>query len=339
VSLHQACLEALSMAITRHLAELLLAEHKHRPIRGETLLLGRQLVVMTPEEAMTLVEKMGIKQLSTAHIDYDKSPHPFPKKLISDVSFFSLFSDSVVQACDVSAYEGADIVFNLMEGVPPSLMGRFDFIYNGSVLDNVFDPAACIRNVSRMLKPDAAVFHYEGAVHSSPAYLKFTLDWFFDYYALNGFSDFQGCIVTYDDVHVDPWRIYEWNAFTPDRRLTMPMKPPNEAMVIAIAQNAPAATICRTPLQNVYRSAQHEEYLAAFERFVASPRRGAIRNLFSNASVAVAPSGQKAQWPKFLRTLFSNSDPMATDAVPEGHVYLGKLGSTHFLGEPVEAKR
>jgi len=51
--------------------------------------------------------------------------------LISDASFFSLFSDAVVKACDVSDYEGAEIIFNLSEGVPPALIQKFDFVYNG----------------------------------------------------------------------------------------------------------------------------------------------------------------------------------------------------------------
>src|SRR5258706_2167495 len=174
------------MAITRHLAELILPEHKFREIRGEVLLLGRQLVLLTPDEAQALVEKMGIKLARGAWIDYDKTPHPYPEKLISDVSFFSLFCDAPVCASDVSAYEGAEIIFDLSAEVPVGLHRQFDFIYNGSVLDNVFDPAACIRNVSRMLKVDGVAFHYEGVQHAAPAYLKFSTDWFFDYYALNG---------------------------------------------------------------------------------------------------------------------------------------------------------
>src|SRR5262249_44153900 len=158
--------------------------------------------------------------------------------------------------------------------------GKFDFIYNGSVLDNVFDPAACIRNISRMLKPDAVVFHYEGAVHASPAYLKFTPDWFFDYYAINRFADFQTFWVTYRDgnEHRDPWDLIEWSAFTgdePDWRLTMPMRHEGGAMVVAVAQNSPTASIDRTPLQNIYRSNEHAPYIEAHRRFAASGRRAA----------------------------------------------------------------
>jgi 2-polyprenyl-3-methyl-5-hydroxy-6-metoxy-1,4-benzoquinol methylase len=53
--------------------------------------------------------------------------------------------------------------------MPAGLQGQFDFIYNGSVLDNAFDSAAYVRNVSRMLKPEGVAFHYEGAQHAAPA--------------------------------------------------------------------------------------------------------------------------------------------------------------------------
>lgn len=325
------------MAITRHLAELILAEHRFRPIRGDVLLLGRQLVVMTPDEAQALVEKAGIRISPHARIDYDKTPHPFAERLISDASFFSLFTDAVVKASDVSDYEGAEIVFDLSDSIPSSLHQVFDFIYNGSVLDNVFDPAACIRNVSRMLKPDAVVFHYEGSSHSSPAYLKFSPDWFFDYYALNGFADFQSYIVTYGDVHVDPWSVYEWSAFTQENappHLTMPMRLVEDAMVVAIAQNALTATVDKTPLQNVYRSGQHDSYRAAFDRFAASGRRKAVRQAFPEGALPATrrPMRDRALFAvaaEKIRKLF------ASEGVPPtpGHHYLGMLGSPKFLGK------
>ncbi len=321
------------MAITRHLAELVLAEHRHRRISGEVLLLGRQLVLMTPDEAQALVEKVGLPVRTNAVIDYDKTPHPYPKKLISDASFFSLFSDAVVKACDVSDYEGAEIIFSLSDEVPSSLLGRFDFIYNGSVLDNVFDPAACLRNAARMLKPDGSIFNYEGSAHAAPAYLKFSPDWFFDYFAFNGFADCQTYIVTYGDVHRDPWETYQFDPFTADDTLTMPMRLPPEAMVVAIAQNAPDATVDRTPLQNVYRSNEHAVYLAAHKRYRQSRRREAIRGLFPAQPPAPAPEVAPAQPSLWSRLLGRTPEPAApaTPPLPAGHIHLGTLGSPDFL--------
>lgn len=318
------------MAITRHLAELVLAEHKHRPIAGEVLLLGRQLVLMTPDEAQALIQKVGLPVRPNAVIDYDKTPHPYDKKLISDASFFSLFSDADVKACDVSDYEGAEIIFSLSDPVPAELLGRFDFIYNGSVLDNVFDPAACIRNAARMLKPHGSIFNYEGSAHAAPAYLKFSPDWFFDYFAFNGFADCQTYIVTYGDVHRDPWETYQFDPFTADDKLTMPMRLGPEAMVVAIAQNAPDATVDRTPLQNVYRSNEHAVYLAAHKRYLQSGRRQAIRSRFPSPGRMAAVEDAAAR-PTLWERLTGRRPANPASTLPAGHVHLGTLGSPDFL--------
>jgi SAM-dependent methyltransferase len=279
------------MAITRHLAQFVLTEHKTRNISGTVLLLGRQMVFMTPDEAQALVEANGLSIRSDAKIEFDRTPHGASQGYISDSSFFSLFSDGVVLATDISDYEGADIVFDLSREPPSQMIGAYDFIYNGSVLDNVFDPAACIRNVSRMLKPNGVVMHYEGCAHSDPAYLKFTPDWFFDYYAINGFQDFQGYVCLYDNVHTSSWGVFEWSPFLetePKPRVTWPLKVPKDAMVVGLAEKSPAATIDRNPVQGVYRGEDHDAYVAAFNRFSRSARRQAIRSALGQGAPQTA---------------------------------------------------
>ena len=303
------------MAITRHLAEFVLAEHRLRKITGQVLLLGRQTVFMTPAQAEQLVERCGVALRPERRIEYDKMPYGREQQFISDVSFFSLFSDAQVVACDVSDAECADIIFSLSDDPPASMVGAYDFIYNGSVLDNVFDPAACARNISRMLKPDGVVFHYEGASHFNPAYLKFTPDWLFDYYAVNGFADFQGYLCLCSDVHAAPWRVFEWSAYhqaNASLTLTMPMKYASDGMVVAVAQNSPASTLSETPIQNIYRQDQ-QKYQAAFARFASSPRRAALRQMVSSktgkseGATAIGGDHRAASWRDRLHRLASGT--------------------------------
>ncbi len=303
------------MSITRHMAELLLAEHKYRPIEGDALLLGRQMVFMTPDEAQALVEKMGIRLRSGVSIELDRTPHGRERNFISDISFFSLFADANVRASDVSDYEGADIIFDLSGGLPTQTLGAFDFIYNGSVLDNVFDPASCMKNISRMLRRDGVCFGYEGLVHSGPAYLKFGPEWFFDYYAVNDFADVQIYCCAFDHVHRSAWTAYQWDAFVADGddlRWTPTMPVPAEAVVVAIAQKSGASTSDRMPLQNLYRPS-HQPYQAAFRRFRASPRRAAIAGSLRTPIIKKAPI-----WQRISRQLPEKTVP--------GHTLVGILG-------------
>jgi SAM-dependent methyltransferase len=303
------------MSITRHLAELLLAEHKYRPIDGDVLLLGRQMVFMTPDEAQAVIERMGVRLRTGVSIEFDRTSHGRERNFISDVSFFSLFADADVRASDVSDYEGADLIFDLSGELPAEALGAYNFIYNGSVLDNVFDPAACLKNISRMLKSDGVCFGYEGLAHSGPAYLKFGPEWFFDYYAVNDFTDAQFYCCAFDHVHRSAWTTYQWDAFVPDGndlRWTASMPVPGEAVVIAIAQKSATSTNDRVPLQNLYRPDQRP-YQAAFRRFETNPRRAAI------ATSLRAPIVKKST----LWRLVSRHLPEKT--VP-GHKLVGMLG-------------
>ena len=305
------------MAITRHLAELILTEHRFRKITGRVLMLGRQTVFMTPQEAMALVRKVGLDVRPTARIDTCTMPHGKKNGYIADASFFSLFTDAVVEACDVTDYEGAEHIFDLSKEPPAGLLGAYDFIYNGSVLDNVFDPAACLRNTTRMLKPDGSIFHYEGAVHWGAAYLKMSPDWFFDYYAVNGFADIQAYICAYSDIHASPWDIYEWSAYAGDGPPGS-LLPPKEQLVVAIAENKPGTTFDRTPIQNVYRP-DHAAYRPGFERSAKSPRREA----FGSAIAASNPEETARTAPRRpLLAPWRQAPPSA----PPGYRRLGVLG-------------
>jgi SAM-dependent methyltransferase len=311
------------MAITRQLAEAILAEHKYREIGGDVLLLGRQMVLMTPDEAQLLVEQMGFAIRPDAHIDFDKTPHGRERNFISDTSFFSLFTRASVRASDVSEYEGADIIFDLSGTLPAEVRDAFDFIYNGSVLDNVFDPATCIKNISRMLRANGVVLHYEGMAHFGWAYLKFTPDWFFDYYAVNDFADGQFYICACEHFHRSAWDVYEWSPFVEEGgklRLTNPMAFPQEVVVLAIAQKGENSASDRVPLQNLYRGGQHAAYENAFHRFEKSTRRESFRK-------ALRPSKKREGFLRrrlsgALTTLFDKSHTQQT----AGHTEVGRLG-------------
>ena len=302
------------MAITRHLAEFILTEHRFRKITGRVLMLGRQTVFMTPAEAMALVRKVGLEVRPTARVDICTMPHGKKNGYIADASFFSLFTDAVVEACDVTDYEGAEHIFDLSRELPAGLVGAFDFIYNGSVLDNVFDPAACLRNTTRMLKPEGSIFHYEGAAHWGTAYLKMSPDWFFDYYAVNGFADIQAYICAYSDIHASPWDIYEWSAYAGDGPPGN-LAPPKEQIVVAIAQNRPGTTVDRTPIQNVYRP-DHAAYRPAFDRAEKSPRRQVFRAAVTDRAPArswLTPWRKPAPVPSGYRRLGVLGDPRAPE--------------------------
>lgn len=268
------------MAITRHIANLILSEHKFKPIQNNVLLLGRQTVFMTPDQAIKLVESFGIEIKSGIKINFGSTADAPKNTFIEDKSFFSLFSEANVLACDISDYEGADIIFDLSDNPPPDLINHFNFIYNGSVLDNLSDPFNAINNVSKMLTDDGVAFHEEGMNHDSPAYFKFCPDWFFDYAAINKFTDCQTFVCTHDDVHLSPWVVLEAHPYYFDTenniRLTKAIKLTNHAAVISIMNKGPFSTTNLKPIQKEYRK-NHTDYLTFFQLIYNSERRRALQ--------------------------------------------------------------
>ena len=83
-------------------------------------------------------------------------------RFISDDSFFRLFSNATDHCLDVSHYEFAEIVHDLCQAVPENLYEQFDFIFNWSCLDNIFDPATAMKNMSRMLRPGGRCLRVRG---------------------------------------------------------------------------------------------------------------------------------------------------------------------------------
>jgi SAM-dependent methyltransferase len=178
------------MGIDGFAARMILHEHRHRPIKGTVLTIGRQSIGLTAEEMDNLLEVTGATKCRlTYEIDKATVGVSRARPYITQESFFGAFTDAKVLSLDVSAYEGADIVCDLQGKIRWRHKGIADFIYNGSCLDNIFDPAAAMRNMSRLLKPDGRVYHYEQGNSHPTAYLKYSADWFMDFYALNEFND------------------------------------------------------------------------------------------------------------------------------------------------------
>ena len=267
------------MGIDYRLAKAILHEHKYRPIVGTILLVGRQTIILTPEEAINLVSEEGVPVRSKANIEVDLTTYGSAERsLITDRSFFSLFSDAEVLALDVSDYENAEIIHDLNQPIPEELKGLADFMFNGSCMDNLFDPASALKNMSHLLRSGGRILHIE---HGSPvqgAYLMYSPAYFFDYYAVNEFVDCKVYACMFEKV-LDAWSVFLWEPyFLRDGRwaLSNHMHPgwPN-ILNFVIAEKGPASTCDKTPIQGFYREAhgaKEDLYLKAFEAYLTSKR-------------------------------------------------------------------
>jgi hypothetical protein len=269
------------MGIPGQLARLILREHRFKPLTGTLLSVGRQTVYLTPDQAIAMV-KSELDYCRDVRIEIDETTRNADRgRFITDRSFYALFSDVRYQALDQSDFEGADISFDLCQStLPQNLAGRFDFVFDGSVLDNVFDAAAALRNMVRMTAPTGRVMHVNRTSRRHNVYLTFAPSWFYDYYSINGFADCQVYLAQWDGDQVrSRWDLYH---FQPVRELPEGgyalgdregyYFPWRHAHAIVIAEKSATATVDRNPMQREYRLASDSAYLDAAMRFFKSSR-------------------------------------------------------------------
>lgn len=254
------------------MARFIIREAKYAPIRGSVLLIGRQTVHLTPSRFSELMREEGLSIDPALPVTLDNTTRGGAGRgLISDTYLFKALGAATVSAVDLSNYEGADIVHNLDMPIPPQLEGKFDFICNGSVLDNMFNPTMGLTNISRMLAPGGRVVHFEhGSNCTNGAYLQFSPNWFFDYYAVNEYADCKTYIALFHDLDA-PWEFYAClhDAGQEPRQFSSSRM----AMTVALAERASDSTWDRYPVQDQYRNDDEQRrYVNGHKRIAASTR-------------------------------------------------------------------
>ena len=260
------------MGIWKQMARFIIREARHAPIRGSVLLIGRQTVHVTPARFFQLMCEEGMSIDPELPVTLDNTTRSGAGRgFISDTYLFKALGAETVSAIDVSDYEGADIVHNLDTPVPAHLEGRFDFICNGSVLDNMFNPTMGLTNISRMLAPGGRIVHFEHASNcTNGAYLQFSPNWFFDYYAINNYTDCKTYIALFHDLDA-PWEFYA--CLHEEGREPRQFNSSRMAMTVVIAESASDSTWDRYPIQEQYRHGDEQQrYVNGQQRIAASAR-------------------------------------------------------------------
>lgn len=241
------------MSLFPALAKLIRAEHDHRPIDGDLLLIGRQRVE-------------GSEQ--------------------TDKELFASFCNARFHALDVSNFEGADILHDLNYPLPPHLYGIADFIFDGSCLDNIFDVGNAMRSLSRLLRPGGRIVlmehgtSFQGPGAPAGALITFSPEWFFNFFAAHGYDDCQVYLGIFPlgMFHKSGWLIEQWEPFDEHDNPVNATPLCGDFVNIVIAEkgvNNPDDVV--VPIQAQYRimhaSAENSRYVAAHRRYKTSARR------------------------------------------------------------------
>jgi hypothetical protein len=263
------------MGLSRYVVDAIGREHAYRPICGDVLFIGRQATYFTPSELAAQLRSHG-HVVDPSAIEIDRTTInrlPGYGEIVTDRSIFRALGVDSVKALDTSPYEGAEIVHNLNEPIPGSLRENADFIVDGSTLDNVFDPAMALRNLTAMLKPGGRLLMINAWSPRDGSYALCSPAWYFDFFVTNGFADCKTYVCVSAGNRANAYWLDPAFMRTAEARIRVPLlacwwRIP-AVLVLAEKANEPSSPLV-SPTQGHYRSEhewQHYLYnLAAIER-------------------------------------------------------------------------
>lgn len=260
------------MAITAPLAELVVREHVRAPLAEPLLTIGRQTIFLKPEELILLLRKYSLPIPVEDSIETTRMPGG--ELFVTDSAFFHCLGIGRVDAIDISAYEGANLIHDMAdEALSTDLQGRYQFILNGSCLDNICDPMAALRNMSRLLATGGRILHMEHGTNFNGPYLTFSPGWLVDYYVYNRFAAcraYAGLFADSETLYYGPWRLFKCPATT---MLTSWAHLPQPGvirvgdspaiphlMTVVFAEKAAGSTVAARPVQRQYRTDEQQQW-------------------------------------------------------------------------------
>jgi hypothetical protein len=248
------------MGITPFHADLIVREHRRKKLPETVHLIGRQTVLLTLDQALELLRAAGVEAAATK-IEIDRQTHgalTARQEFISDRTFFGLMGVRDVRAIDYTDYEGADIILDLTQPLPASHRATVDFLFGGSVLDNIFDPMMYLRNVSQLLRPGGRLFEQDVISQHHHPYCLMTPAAIFDYFVLNAYAH---CAVYVCELSSAGF-IHMYGLDPDPDDIISDLGPPRTSMgIVVIAQKGEASTSEMVPIQDQYRSPEdHARY-------------------------------------------------------------------------------
>ena len=112
------------------------------------LMVGRQNLHLQQREAAALAEEFGI----------DLTPLVTTPGVYADEFLQAALGAERVDSMDASPHEGASLIHDLNEPVPPALHRSYDAVIDGGSLEHIFNLPSALANIMRMTRVGGRVF-------------------------------------------------------------------------------------------------------------------------------------------------------------------------------------
>lgn len=246
------------MGLPAPIAEFLFTEAQNDAHFGDVGFIGRQTVYLYPPELYALGKKHGFYPPEGFAIELDTQTQLRDSlgggAKISDRCLMRYLGAKTFTAIDVSNYEGADTICDMSREVPAELRSRFDFVFDGSCLDNIFSPATAVANASRILRPGGRMMLFNHGSWTHGTYSICSPGWYFDYFVVNRYADCRIYLASFRDnlsLHLGPMKLWRFNWREAKDGNTPPIG--QHFMVIVLAKKGVNSTNDVLPVQRQYR--------------------------------------------------------------------------------------
>lgn len=117
---------------------------------AETVTIGRQALSLGPRDVAQVLAAHGLPNASSDRRDLlqqlgQSEWHAEP--------LFHRLGATQVHSMDVSDWEGADILWDLNQPIPPELEARFTVLFDGGSLEHIFNAPVALMSYMRMVRP------------------------------------------------------------------------------------------------------------------------------------------------------------------------------------------
>lgn len=188
-----------------------LREAKYHDVSGKrVLMLGRQIIFMSPYNFIVATREYGIEPLFCGGV---KTRRFGDVETIDAVDMFRMLGYGEVLSLDISDYEDADIIFDLTcPLLPEELENSFDYIIDGGTLEHTYNVPNVLANITKLLRLNGKVMHIVPANNSMTHGLyTFSPNLLTSFYEKNGFDVIDSRILVKDR-----------NIFNQDMKLDLP---------------------------------------------------------------------------------------------------------------------
>ncbi|MBN2384172.1 hypothetical protein JXQ70_14945 [bacterium] len=192
------------MGIEHNIFKLLLKERQYLVPHGKIMVFGVQDIWFSYDQAIGMLEQAGYPYTAIPESERKQSTSFLIRAYFNDArtefvhveDLFKILGYQVCQTMDVIARESPQFVHDLNKPVDRLMHGNYQTVYDGGVIEHVFNLHMGLQNIHDLLEPGGTIVHHTplaGCLDHSFFYLNPCF--FYDTYGENGYTDMKAFFV------------------------------------------------------------------------------------------------------------------------------------------------